>query len=185
MMYDGFGEENSAYYYARRRKEIMEFYNKLKRLNYYELLGVKVSASGAEITAAYEHLAGSFMKDVMNENYFADMITQLMMILDELRKAEQILSHQLSREAYDQMIIRKHLPHTVKRKICRHPNSRSGSTFREQHNVPAVRSRYLPIDDFKRKLLYLCIGFVLFICVIAVFKREPAPPPAPPFLKMK
>lgn len=89
---------------ARRRKEVIDFYQELAHKNHFEVLGLPRASSQADVRTAFAERARKFHPDKAHEPALADLSPELHAIFVRLGAAYDVLSKTASRAEYEQRL---------------------------------------------------------------------------------
>jgi curved DNA-binding protein CbpA len=95
------------------RQRVLDAFARRKTRNHFEALGVPVTASAAEVRAAYVRLAHVFHPDAQHDPALADLRDQLEQVFARVNEAYDALSHPDRRASYESYLARQHAPEPV------------------------------------------------------------------------
>lgn len=84
-----------------RKRQILDLFYRMPKLDYYELLGVAYTAERKEIRAAYFALSKAFHPDSMFRKELGSFKAKMSSVFQALTEAYETLSKKKSREEYD------------------------------------------------------------------------------------
>lgn len=84
-----------------RIDEVLEFYEKLSSLNYYQILGLTADASQEDVKKSYFRLARKFHPDLYGRNLPSETNRKIDSVFDHITKAYQTLSDDTKKNDYD------------------------------------------------------------------------------------
>jgi len=84
-----------------RIAEVMEFYEKLSTLNFYQILGLPTDASPEDVKRSYFRLARKFHPDLFGRDLPSEATQKIDAVFDHITKAYQTLSDETKKNDYN------------------------------------------------------------------------------------